>query len=740
MFYINISIRNKIIYAVVFRVMSVIITAIRLFKWLSSILIIVFMYSVCNAEKRDIMKADNKTECKFTNKLIDENSPYLLSHAHNPVNWYPWGEEALEKARTEDKPIFLSIGYSACHWCHVMERESFENEQVADVLNKYFISIKVDREQRPDLDQIYMSFTTALTGGGGWPMSVFLTPDLKPFFAGTYFPPEDRYGRPGFMRIIEEIGKAYIEEKETIISSSEDIFSKVTERVLSTAPKTILNRDMIKKSASALISNYDEVYGGFGQAPKFPHAMELSFFMKYYKDSGELSYLNAVEKSLQAMSQGGIYDHLAGGFARYSTDRKWLIPHFEKMLYDNALLVTTYIEAYQLTKKNAYLKVARETLDFILDEMTDKTGGFYSAIDADSEGEEGKFYVWSKKDIDSILGDKSETFCEYYNITDGGNFEGENILNVNNASARVKDKSTLESFDDFLYECRQQLLKVREQRQRPLTDDKILTSWNGLALSALSRGYQVTGETKYLQAARKNALFIKNNLYKDGKLTHAYRKDQYLDGLFLEDYSYFIRGLLDLYETDIYNDNKVWLDFAIELTKNTLNLFIDNDGHFFLRPDDQKDLIIRPKDETDSSIPAPGSIMIYNLIKLNRLTDDQKYLTVAESALKAISGQIERYPGGMTSAVMSLDYYLNDKIEIVIVGSGESRDNMLKEIYRKYLPNRVIAVSETGNESMTLFKGRNEINNGIAIYICRNSECKLPVSNIDDLKKQLHEI
>ncbi len=498
-------------------------------------------------EKAHVMSDSND---RHRNRLANENSPYLLSHAGNPVDWYPWGEEALNKAKTEDRPIFLSIGYAACHWCHVMERESFEDERIAGFLNEHFVCIKVDREQRPDLDQIYMNFTTAMTGQGGWPMSVFLTPDLKPFFAGTYFPPDDRYGRPGFMKVISEIARAYAEEKEMVVTSSHDIFQQVVEALGTGMTPGIFTKDMLSRSADALIKTFDETHGGFGTAPKFPHSLELSFLLRHYKSSGDFTYLRAAEKSLQSMARGGIYDQLGGGFARYSTDREWLVPHFEKMLYDNALLVPTYVEAYQITKDDKYRVVVRGTLDFIIREMTDESGGFYSALDADSEGEEGKFYVWTESEIRQALGDNAGVFGKYYNVTARGNFEGKNILHLTEESERVRASSGIDDFDSFIKANSKKLLDVRNKRTRPLTDDKILTSWNGLALSALCKGYQITGDRRYLDAAIKNAEFIRDKLYVDGKLVHSFREGRHSDGEFLEDYAFYVKGLLDLYESD----------------------------------------------------------------------------------------------------------------------------------------------------------------------------------------------
>ncbi len=686
------------------------------------------------------MHRTESTENKHTNHLIDENSPYLLSHAHNPVDWYPWGDEALSRAKAEDKPIFLSIGYAACHWCHVMEQESFENEGIAAILNEHFISIKVDREQRPDLDQIYMTFTQAMTGSGGWPMSVFLTPDLKPFFAGTYFPPEDQFGRPGFKKVLTEIAAAYNgPDKQSILESSRKIFDQIESYSATDAPRAILNHGMVEQSARALMRNFDDAYGGFGQAPKFPHSVELSLFLRQFNTSGDSLYLHSAEMALTAMANGGIYDHLGGGFARYSTDRKWLVPHFEKMLYDNGLLVPTYVDAYQITENPTCLKTVRQTLDFILREMTDSTGGFYSAIDADSEGEEGKFYVWDKSEIDALLGDRSELFCEYYNVTSSGNFEGKNILHITAASERIKQEADVGDFDEFLAECREVLFEARSRRVRPLTDDKILTSWNGLALSAFCRGYQATGERRYLEAARKNAEFVHDELYRNNELTHSYRMGRHSDGHFLEDHAYYIRGLLDLYQTDLEN-NQRWLQFAGELATQAVDLFMEDDGTLYLRPAGKSDLIMRPRDETDGALPAPGSFLIAGLFKLNRITGDKSYLEAGEKGLRAVSSHIEKYPSGMAAAVIALDYYLNDKIEIVIVGNGSGRQAMVNEIYQTYLPNKLLAVSSGGGEELPLFEGRSASGSEATAFVCRNSVCKLPVSSSEELKKLLNEI
>jgi len=671
-----------------------------------------------------------------TNHLINENSPYLLSHAHNPVDWYPWSEEALRKARDEDKPIFLSVGYAACHWCHVMERESFENEEIAAFLNEHFVSIKVDREQRPDLDHIYMTFTQVMSGSGGWPMSVFLTPDLKPFFAGTYFPPDDGFGRPGFRKVIHEIAAAYRHNREQLYRSSREISEYLLAQLNAASENAILVGNMMARGAVGLMGSFDRTYGGFGNAPKFPHATELRLFLRYAHSSGDRSFLDAALKALFAMARGGIYDQLGGGFARYSTDRKWLVPHFEKMLYDNALLVPVYADAFRITGEEIYRTVVRGTLDFILRELTDPTGGFHSALDADSEGEEGKFYVWSKGEIDRVLGEDAPLFCEYYNVTAGGNFEGDNILHVTERSDRVMAQLG-DGGPDRIAALKQKLFEVRSRRVRPLTDDKILTSWNGLAVAALCRGYQITGDVRCLEAARKNASFVETELFKDDRLTHSYREGRHSDGLFLEDHAYYLSGLVELYQSDHSPDNVRWLKMAERMATRAIELFMEDNGTLFLREAGRPDLIMRPRDESDGALPSAGSYLIAALFQLGRLTSNNEFTQAAERGLRALSGLIDKHPAAMTSALLALDYHLSDKIEIVVVGDGPERDAMLREIHRRYLPNRLLAVSADSDRTLPLFEGRSAEPGKTAVYVCRNSACRLPVSTVDELRREL---
>ncbi len=688
--------------------------------------------------------ANQSAENVFTNRLARENSTYLLSHAHNPVDWYPWGEEAFRAARERECPIFLSIGYAACHWCHVMERESFENDEIARILNESFVSIKVDREQRPDIDHIYMTFTQAMAGSGGWPMSVFLTPDLKPFFAGTYFPPDDRMGRPGFRRVLIEIASAYRENREQIVESASSIFQEITRHLGGARENSALSAGLITKAGESLLKNVDHMYGGFGRAPKFPHPMELSLFLRLGRKTGDLSYAIAAEKALQGMARGGIYDQIGGGFARYSTDEQWLVPHFEKMLYDNVLLVPVYADAWRITGNELYRAVVRETLDFLLREMHDCGGGFYSAIDADSEGEEGRFYLWEKSEVESLLEADADIFCRFYDVTREGNFEGRNILHIGHRSEQARKQSGLsdEGFEATIQKCRTILLGARANRIRPLTDDKVLTSWNGLAVAALCAGFQITRDHRYLDAAAANARFVRNELWREGRLTHAWRRGVRSDGDFLEDYAYYIHGLLSLYQTDDSSENHHWLEFAVELAERAMALFQDSSGRFFLRPDNQSDLIFRPTEETDSALPSPGSVMILNLLKLERLTGRAEFGRAGETGLQQLSGLMRDYGSGMTSALLALDSHLSPRVEIVITGRGTVRDKMIAEVCHRFLPNAILASSEAPGKAHTLplFEGRYAADGSARAFVCENSTCGLPVETVQALREQLGDL
>jgi uncharacterized protein len=682
--------------------------------------------------------AKNTITDKSFNHLIDESSPYLLQHAYNPVDWYPWSEKALEKARREDKPIFLSIGYAACHWCHVMEHESFENDEIAAILNEFFVSIKVDREQRPDLDQIYMSATMAINGSGGWPMSVFLTPDLKPFFAGTYFPLEDVYGRPGFKRLITSIADEYKKNRQNIENYAQSLTDALKTSTTTDEAISKIDRSIIDIAVKQLIQSYDPINGGFGGAPKFPHPTDLSFLMKIFLTNDDKNLLNAIEHSLQSMARGGIYDHIGGGFHRYSVDAQWLVPHFEKMLYDNAMLAVTYGDAHQLTHNEFYRTIVIDTLDFMIREMQDNEGGFYSSLDADSDGIEGKYYVWIKSEIEKLLGENSGHFCKYYNITDHGNFENQtNIPNINRDSDLYREKSGLsdDRFEKIIAEQKEILFKERQNRVRPFTDDKILTSWNGLTLSALAKGYKITQDEQYRTAALQTAQFIKNKLILNDKLLHSYRDGKISEGQFLEDYAYFIQGLLDLYE--IVYDYK-WIRLAEKLSLDAIALFSDEKNNLYLSPSDQKDHFIRPKDVTDGALPAPGSILIHSLIKLADITGNNDLMKNAENFLNALSPMLNQIPHGLISAVSAYNYFLSDKIEIVLVGN-QNRKQFLDEFYKRYMPNAILVVSDSGKESISLLEGR-QSNGSTVAYICKNFSCNLPADSPEIFRKQLAQL
>ncbi len=672
---------------------------------------------------------------KYTNALIDESSPYLLQHAHNPVNWYPWGEVALEKARREDKPIFLSIGYAACHWCHVMEHESFEDEATAAILNEHFISIKVDREQRPDLDRIYMTATQALTGSGGWPMSVFLTPDLKPFFAGTYFPPEDGYGRPGFKNVLMQLIQVYKTEYARVEQMADRVSDALHQYGQTAGNGDRLHDGLIDEIAKSLQGGFDPVNGGFGNQPKFPHGAEFGFLVKYYAATRNEDILTMINRSLTKMAHGGIYDQIGGGFHRYSVDARWLVPHFEKMLYDNAILAATYAEAFQVTNNDLYRRVAKETLDFMLREMIDTAGGFYSSLDADSEGQEGKYYVWTKKEIEAALKDKAALFCKYFNITDVGNFEhGANIPNIDHFSreARQGYEGGQEQYDRIIAEGRDILFHLRNERIRPGTDDKILVSWNGLAIAGFCRGYQITGEEKYHKAAVGAARFIRKELYDDGRLRHSYRKGKISEGEFLEDYAYIIPALIDLYEITHDFD---WIEFSCDLARRAVTEFADDTGWFYLAPDGQKDHFIRPSDVHDGAIPAPGSILIQGLIRLAGITGDKTFQKQAEKSLSALVPQIGQIPNAMVSAAQALFMIFAEKLEIVVVGK-ENREALEREINRFYHPNRVVIISDDGLENIPLLEGRTSSGPTVA-YVCRNNACGAPARTVEELRARL---
>ncbi|HXQ70048.1 MAG TPA: thioredoxin domain-containing protein, partial [Pyrinomonadaceae bacterium] len=572
-------------------------------------------------------------QAEHTNHLINESSPYLLQHAHNPVDWYPWGDEAFAKARSENKPVLLSIGYSACHWCHVMAHESFEDEDIAQLMNELFVNIKVDREERPDLDQIYMNAVQMMTHHGGWPMTVFLTPEGVPFYGGTYFPPQDRYNMPGFPRVLISVAEAYRDRHEEIVENGTTLLKELQRLSESTASDNPVEKELLDAAYAGIARSYDSINGGFGGAPKFPPAMTLEFLLRTYKRTGNEDALEMVQHTAQKMAHSGMYDQLGGGFHRYSTDAKWLVPHFEKMLYDNALLSRFYLHYFQLEREPLARETAEGILDYVLCEMTDPAGGFYSTQDADSEGHEGKFFVWDLSEIKSVLGeaDASE-FISYYNVTEGGNFEGKNILNANSSFQKPKPESCHKLFEH------------REKRIKPDRDEKIITAWNGLMLASFAEAGVILQRPDYTEAARRNADFVLTNLRRDGFLLRTSKNGVAKFNAYLEDYAFLVEGLVTLYET---TGEFRWLREAIALTDHMIEEFWDGEGGgFFFTGKSHEELIVRSKDYFDNATPSGNSVAAAVLLRLAILTNKESYRALAQKVFAVIADQVRRYPSG----------------------------------------------------------------------------------------------
>lgn len=676
------------------------------------------------------------------NRLINEQSPYLLQHAYNPVDWYPWSEEAFKKAKTEDKPIFLSIGYSTCHWCHVMERESFEDEEVAEVLNQNFIAIKVDREERPDIDNIYMTVCQALTGRGGWPLTVIMTPEKKPFFAGTYFPKEAGRGQPGLMDILTRVKQAWKKKRQPLLETSEEILS-VLQRVNDTDKNDSASMEQMsgltKEAFTAFAENFDEDYGGFGTAPKFPTPHNLMFLLRYWKSTGEEKALEMVETTLDNMYCGGMYDHLGYGFARYSTDKKWLVPHFEKMLYDNALLAVTYLEAYQITDKEDYADIAREIFTYVLRDMTAPEGGFYSAEDADSEGEEGKFYVWTPSEVKKVLGNKrGEEFCQVYNITAEGNFEGKSIPNLIDTEL---DKSEVDK--EFAAE-RKELFKAREKRVPPHKDDKILTSWNGLMIAALAIGARVLDDECYGQAAKEAAEFIWQNLRRNdnGRLLARYRNGEADYSGYVDDYAFFIWGLIELYETTFEAE---YLEKAVELNNDLVEYFWDEkQGGLYFYGYDSEELLTRPKEIYDGAIPSGNSVATLNFLRLARLIGDTELEEKAKQQFEYFGSQITNKPIASSYFLLSWMFAQNGGREIVIAGNRKetATEEMVQALHEEFLPFTVTLLNTTEerkklSELVPFAADQMKVGERPTAYICENFACQKPVNDIEQFKERL---
>jgi len=684
-------------------------------------------------------------DLKFTNRLIRETSPYLQQHAHNPVDWYPWGEEALNRARKEDKPILLSIGYSACHWCHVMEKESFENEDIARIMNERFINIKVDREERPDLDELYMNAVQVMTGSGGWPMTLFLTPDLLPFHGGTYFPPEDRQGMPGFPKILTVVSDYYRNNREEVGKLETQVQQTLHQLVEIIPSREKVDEAILTKAYEGMESQFDPVYGGFGKAPKFPSSMALSFLLRYWKRTGEKGAMEMVEKSLEKMSKGGMCDQLGGGFHRYSVDERWLIPHFEKMLYDNALLTRTYCEAYQATGKESYRRVADEILNYVLREMRSPGGGFYSTQDADSEGEEGKFYVWTRDEVKEALGgggEGSASFCAYYGVTSQGNFEGKSsVLNIVYSLENISKKygMTVADLERVLEEGRKKLFAEREKRVKPGRDEKILASWNGLMISGFTDGFKITGNERYLSGAKEAAQFILREMRKKGQLMRVYKEGQCHTKGYAEDYAFFVQALIDLYEATFEME---WLREADDLNRRMVDQFWDEkNGGFFFTGKENERLIAQSKNPYDNVIPSSNSVAVFNLLRLGSLTGDDSLKQKAEQTLQLFSSFFSTHPSGFAHMLSGFSFFIEPE-EIGILGAKRDprTESMLREIHQTYAPNKILSFrdpKEPIEKDWFPFLGDKGMVESPTIFVCKGFTCLPPARNIEELKRVL---
>jgi len=666
---------------------------------------------------------------KHTNKLIDETSPYLQQHAHNPVDWYPWGEEAFAKAKAEDKPVLVSIGYSACHWCHVMEHESFEDEATAAIMNEHFVNIKVDMEERPDVDQIYMTFVQLTTGRGGWPMNVFVTPDKQPFFGGTYFPPETRYNMPGFKSILMSIAEAYREKRDELENSAADIVSEIRRVGMANFDPGEVSAELLDTSFQSFVRSFDVVNGGFGGAPKFPPAMALEFLLRYYKRTGNENALDIVVKTAKKMANGGINDQLGGGFHRYTVDAIWLVPHFEKMLYDNAQLIRIYLHLYQIDGSEFFKQIAVETLEYVKREMLDASGGFYSSQDADSEGEEGKFFIWTPEEIEAVLGKKDAAeFCKFYDVTAEGNFEDRNILNIKKEDPDIRKR---------LEPLREKLFVEREKRIKPFRDEKILTAWNGLMLAAFAEAARVFRNDEYLLIAKRNAEFLIEDLMTEsGRLLRTWKDGKAKLNGYLEDHANLADGLIELYQA--CGDEK-YLQKAKELAELMITEFWDGDnGGFYFTSNDHEELLIRNKEFYDNATPSGNSVAADVLQKLSKFYGDERFERFAVTVQRLAAQQIKRHPQGFGRMLSAIEFHLSTVREIVVVGE---KGNELEEfLSRTYLPNSIIMSSaDPSSSELSAFEGRETVGGKPAAYVCENFVCGLPVTSEEDLKKAIGE-
>jgi hypothetical protein len=709
-----------------------------------------------NSEVKDMKhKSANSDIKKNHNRLIHEKSPYLLQHAHNPVDWYAWGPEAFEKARKENKPIFLSIGYSTCHWCHVMAHESFEDPEVARLLNEVFVCIKVDREERPDIDNIYMRVCQMMTGSGGWPLTILMTPDKKPFFAGTYIPRESHHGRLGMLDLIPRIKEVWDTQHADILKSADQITARLNQLSQGSTGNE-LDKSTLKTAYEQLSGRFSEQYGGFGNAPKFPSPQNLLFLLRYWQSTNDEKALRMVVKTLQSMKEGGIYDHIGFGFHRYSTDSHWLVPHFEKMLYDQAMLAIAYIEAYQATGKKEFKETAKEIFTYVLRDMTDTKGGFYSAEDADSEGVEGKFYVWTEDEIRKVLkGEEADLIVNVYNIDKTGNFRdeasgentGANILHLEKTLTEIafKNKTSVDELIERVKTARQKLFTARNKRIHPHKDDKILTDWNGLMIAALAKGAQVCNEPQYADAAKRAADFILTDMRRqDGRILHRYRDGHTAILANVDDYAFLIWGLLELYETifDVH-----YLQTALDLNNEMIKHFWDEqDGGFYFTADDAEELIARQKEIYDGAIPSGNSVAVLNLFRLARITANSDLEDKANKIMLAFSKDVKSVPSGYTQMMVGLGFGIGPSYEIVIVGNPQAKDTkeMLNALRKYFIPNKVVLLRPSDQEEPDIIRlakfteYQSSFDGKATAYVCLDYACKMPVTDAEEMLKLLN--
>ena len=673
------------------------------------------------------------------NNLANESSPYLLQHKDNPVNWYSWNDESLQKAKSENKPIFLSVGYSSCHWCHVMAHESFENDDVAKIMNENFINIKVDREERPDLDDIYQKVCQMSTGQGGWPLSVFLTPEQRPFYVGTYFPVLDSYGRPGFGSLCRQLAQSWKEKPKEIESTADNFMTNLSRLEQITEPSQI-SKSKLDEAAVNLLQIADTNYGGFGQAPKFPNASNLSFMFRYSKLSGISKFKDFALLTLKRMAKGGIFDQIGGGFHRYSTDARWLVPHFEKMLYDNALLPIVYCEAYQITKDNFFLDVVAKTLDYVIREMTSPEGVFYSAQDADTDGEEGQTFVWKKREIEEILGSDSEIFCIYYDVTDGGNFEGRTILanNIKTSAIAFKFSKTEDEVNKIISQGSIKLLETRNKRTQPGKDDKVLTAWNGLMISAFIKGYRVSGKTKYLDTALTATDFYQEQFRKHDVLQRVFKDGKSKLNAYLDDYAYLVNAIVDVFETTGKAD---YLNFAAELSDYLIDHFWDDkSGNFFFTADDHEKLIIRPKSNYDLSMPSGNSVTANAFLRLYQITQEEKYHKITQKILETQAGMAAENPFAFGYLLNVLYLDIQKPTEITILNPQNAE--LVSKLSKKFLPESIIVTIHQEDElnllsKFSFFAGKEFLTDQTTVFVCKNFSCSLPLTNLTEVEEHI---